>query len=375
MSVIDLFNEIVTLRNKIDQQMQLDIWPKLFRLLADPETATLNLSFDDFTDFLIKVAVTSNNRNLETNAALATGIVDNNATTSAIDTGGTQQRSILNLFGPTATTTSVDAYNRRRNRDVDETSLEMYRNTCRKVLQYYTLTNTNTTEFSVGDIVVTMIYLSKTPMFRPLYMLLKDIFVQDNECVPVLEPDQIHHIVHLLRNILELPTSNLDFNNVKLLKNTLNKVVNYPVTRLPRIIILPNMNLNKDKRCTFEDLLIARMDRISKLESEQYVNALDGSKIPYCDDDEFINELLKLTDNFSLPRMFYNATNSVFYTTMENYALTNCKFDIQDYNNIYKIMNDIKELKEKCGMTRNCNDITDSLNIYLGAATSKRKKY
>nr|QNN89398.1 P40 [Spilarctia obliqua nucleopolyhedrovirus] len=56
----------------------------------------------------------------------------------------------------------------------------------------------------------------------------------------------------------------------------------------------------------------------------------------------------------------------MFYTTMENYAVANCKFNIEDYNKIFKGAESVKRLANKTAEDR------DELDIYLGTS-AKRK--
>ncbi|AIU41323.1 p40 [Sucra jujuba nucleopolyhedrovirus] len=380
MSSIDLFNEMVILRDKIDPQMQMDIWPKLFHLLPgdDPSgsnnsnNTTINISFSEFTDFFTTVAQAGANRMRNDNAALASehfagGNVVNFAPSTNVPSAPAQppRRSILNLF---QRDTSV--------RESSDENLTMLRNTCQKVLQYYTLSTTSTTEFKVRDIVCCMLYLSKTKTYRPLYNYLESGF--GDECNPSLTPDQIYFMTNLLRNLLNLPSSTVDYDNLKLLRSNVGKMVNYPLTRFARIIIMPDDALIKQKPMTLEDLVLERAEKIANLEPQQYVDGRDN-QIPYCDDEEFINRLAYMTHDFSLERMFYNAANSIFYTTMENYALSNCKFEVSNYNNIFKSMDEYKKLSEQCGIRQKNAELTDSLNIYLNGyncpTNTKRKKY
>lgn len=359
MSAVDLFNEMVILRDKIDQQMQMDIWPKLFKLLASDDTV-LELPFDDLIDFLISVANASQTKDVRRNASMVSriaapggGDIDEQAT---IESRPLSRSGVLNLFP----STSIVRGSKRVGGESED--LSEYRKSCQRLLQYYTLSSTSCTDFKIADLVMCMIYLAKSVNYRPLYALLKTSLSQNNECMPYLAPDQMFNLVELLRNLMDVPTATIDFNNIKLLKMTMNKVMNYPVTRFPRIMLLPNTSLAKDERCTIIDLFTERGEMIKKLESTQYMDALEDSRIPFCEDEEFINELLKITDNFSLPRMFFNATNSIFYTTMENYAIANCKFNLEDYNNIYRAMDLFKEMNNH----HVGNEISDSLNLYLG---------
>ncbi|QWO71632.1 p40 [Orgyia pseudotsugata single capsid nuclopolyhedrovirus] len=380
MSAIDLFNEIVILRDKIDPHMQMDVWVKLFPLLPEPNDAHVNLSIDAFVDFFTNVAIAANNRDISDTTALisehaATGGAASASSSAPVNlrpAGGAavQSRNLFNVFNRNVGGGKVNA-------ESDSGRLLALRKVCQKTLQYYTLNTTTSSDFKVGDLVSCMLYLSHMPNYKPLYALLEQAFGSEAyECLPNVKSDEMYHVTHLLRSLLDLPSTTIDFDNVKLLRSSLNKMMNFPLARFPRIIILPPVGLSKDKRCDLEDLILERSEMIARMEPQQYVEGGDSSKIPYCSDEDFIHELLKLTDEFNLKRMFYNAANSMFYTTMENYAIANCKFNIDDYNNIFKTMDEFKHLSEKCGLSHKTPELTDSLNIYLsGGAAPKKKKY
>ncbi|ACO53538.1 BV/ODV-C42 [Euproctis pseudoconspersa nucleopolyhedrovirus] len=379
MSSVDLFNEIVNLRDKIDARMQMDIWPKLFNLLPESNNDyILNLSFDEFTNFLVNVVAAANNRNATESTTLASEHAVGDAT---------EERERPSSNAPFAPRSVLNVFNKRSDKrytvseDENRGTLMVLRKMCQKILQYYSLNVTSVSDFKVGELVGCMLYLSKVSEYRPLYNLLEQPMGESTQCMPDLTPDQMYHMSNLLRSLLNLPAHTIDFDNVKMLRLSLNKIMNYPLARFPRIMVSPNSNLTQDKRRTLEDLILERAPKIASLEPQQYVEGGDSNKIPFCDDEELINELLKQTEHFSLPRMFYNAANSMFYTTLENYAMANCKFEINDYNNIFKTMDEFKQLSEKCNPTRKfLPETTDSLNIYLNgenslaASTCKRSK-
>ena len=365
-----LFLEIEKIKNKIDSEMNMAIWPKFFPLLADPD-AHINLSLSEFQQFLVTVAQMARNAQNENNAALASAARDVSLpTTTTTPSAPAQPRSVLNLFGGNIAT--------RRTVESDSANMALFRKNCQKLLKHYTLTNTSTSEFRVADMVSCMVYLAKSPKYKPLFSLLEMSMTDEYDCMPNYTSDQMHHITDLIKSLLDMPTSIIDFSSVKLLKSTFNKAMNYPITRFARITLLPSIPLASDKRCTIEELIVERGQEISKLEPQQYLNASEGTKIPYCDDEHFINDLLKIVDDFNLHRMFYNAANSIFYTTMENYAVANCKFDVQDYNNIFKVMDNLREYDAQ-GVLISRKESSDSLNIFLnngsGPSSGKRRKY
>ncbi|QEI03527.1 P40 [Spodoptera cosmioides nucleopolyhedrovirus] len=382
MSSVMLFLEIERIKNKIDAEMNMAIWPKFFPLLADPD-GHINLSLGEFQQFLVTVAQMARTAQIENNAALASAARDNTmpttTTTPSAASTPPPPRNILNLFG------GGGAASVRRKDTVDSVNMATFRKNCQKLIKHYTLSNTSSSEFRVADIVSCMVYLAKSPKYKPLYSLLELSMTDEYDCMPSYTADEMHHIVDLIKSLLDLPTSLIDFGSVKILKSTFNKAMNYPITRFARVMILPTTSLASDKRCTIEELIVERGQEISKLEPQQYLDSSDGTKIPYCDDEQFINDLLKLIDDFSLHRMFYNAANSIFYTTMENYAVANCKFEVNDYNNIFRVMDNLREYEIQCGggTLVNRKEKTDSLNIFLGNSTgsgsgftsAKRKKY
>ncbi|ADB84428.1 p40 [Apocheima cinerarium nucleopolyhedrovirus] len=378
MSAVDLFNEMVILRDKIDPQMQMDIWIKLFPLLSENDPS-VNLSFEEFIEFLEVVAAAASNRNVIDYTALASEHTAANIESTTLTSTAIRrpepynQRSIINIFG----NNNEDAINKNLHKDLQENAaaLSVLRKTCQKILQYYTLNTTTSSDFKIGDLVYCMLYLSKTPTYKPLYNLLEQTFTETYDCIPNLAKDQIFQITNSLNVLLELPPSTIDFTNIKLLRSTMYKVMSYPISRFPRIMVMPSTGLSKDKQTTLEDLMLDRGEKIARLESQQYIEANETSRVPYCNDEEYINELLRVVETFSLPRMFYNSSNSIFYTAMENYAITNCKFDIKDYNRIYKTaVDNYEDLSETCELMHKRPDITDSLNIFM-SSDAKRKKY
>ncbi|AHN05467.1 ORF91 [Helicoverpa armigera SNPV] len=368
MSGVMLFLEIENMKNKIDRRMNMSIWPKFFPLLVDAN-ATLDLTLDELVDFLVTTARIAEIDRTDNNAALASQYTyppsntNNTQTSPTVEVSAQRQPSrgnLLNLFR----TTLPEQQNHV------SSNLTMLRSCCQRLLQHYTLNSTTSNEFYVKDIVACMIYLNKTPQYKPLFQLLETTMSEDYECMPAMSPIDMQNIVALLKNLLELPTSIIDFTNVKMLKITLGRVMNYPISRFPKIMLMQSSKLTRDKRCTIEELIMERADVISKLEP-QCTNGQE-SKIPYCQDSDFIEELVRLMDDFSLQRMFYNAANSLFYTTMENYAVANCKFAPDDYNNIFKSMDNIREYSDATVTAQQLR--SDSLNVQLTSTSSKRRR-
>ncbi|ANF29693.1 p40/c42 [Catopsilia pomona nucleopolyhedrovirus] len=375
MSAIALYLEINKLRQKIDEPMQLAIWPQLFPLLCD-DNNSVQLSAETLVQFLIHAARKSQNSFLNINAAIASQYASNDAVppsslSSSLSTvgGGNAPRTVFNLFarnngggGGNDLQTAKELVNMRR-----------YKNAARKLVHHYTLNSTSSTEYKISDIVMTMIFLLRSDKYHGLFKLLESTF-DDYTCRPQMTQAQTDALLDSVRSLLEMPATTVDLNTVDVMRSSFARSFNSPVMRYAKIVLLQNVALHADERTTIEELLIKRGEKIQSLQPQQYINS--GTEIPFCDDTEFLNKLLKHIDPYPLARMYYNAANTIFYTTMENYAVSNCKFNIEDYNNIFKVMDNIKKYNN-----RNTN-LSDDLNIYLGVQSSssssnitKRRKY
>ncbi|AGA16252.1 BV/ODV-C42 protein [Thysanoplusia orichalcea nucleopolyhedrovirus] len=361
MSVVALFLEINKLRLKVDDSMQLAIWPQLFHLLSDKNQS---VEFDTrmLIEFMVQVARKGQNAQLNNNAALASQYAAGDANVVDPAPARPVSRPVINLFARPNAAASVQ-------QPAEELiNMRRYRNAARKLIHHYSLNSTSSTEYKISDVVMTMIFLLRSEKYHPLFKMLETTF-DDYTCRLQMTQVQTDTLLDAVRSLLEMPSTTVDLTTVDVMRSSFARCFNSPIMRYAKIVLLQNVALQRDKRTTIEELLIERGEKIQTLQPQQYINS--GTEIPFCDDAEFLNRLLKHIDPYPLTRMYYNAANTMFYTTMENYAVSNCKFNIEDYNNIFKVMENIKKHSNKSS-----ND-QDELNIYLGvqSANAKRKKY
>ncbi|AAP29876.1 unknown [Choristoneura fumiferana multiple nucleopolyhedrovirus] len=352
MSVTDVHKRIDNLRRLIDVEMQMEIWPQLLRMCSDT-VSDIDLNTNTLMGFLITVARKSQTKFTNANAASA----------SEFAAGGPFERvaapvpatTVQTVFGglapaPSAKSALVD--------------MRRYRAAARRLIQHYTLNTTTSSEFKVRDVVMTMIFLERSDGYHQLFKLLETA-MEDNTCRPQLTEMQTNSLLQTLRTLLEMPATPIDMTTADVMRSSFIRCFASPVLRYAKIVLLQGETVGRDKRTTLEELLVERGDNIQKLQPQQYITS--GSEIPFCDDPEFINKLLKHLDPYPLSRMYYNAANSMFYTTMENYAVANCKFNIEDYNKIFKGAESVKRHANKTA------EDNDDLDIYLGMS-AKRKK-
>ncbi|AVA31141.1 p40/c42 [Oxyplax ochracea nucleopolyhedrovirus] len=351
MSATALFLEINKLRLKIDETMQLIIWPQLFPLLCD-QNQTVEINTDTILEFLMLVARASQNTIMNNNAAIASQYASGNVplSTTAPPTVPTTStpRTMFNMFQQ-QTRNNVASANSENLID-----MKRYKAAARKLVQYYALNNTHSAEHKIGDIVMTMIFLLRSEKYNLLFKLLEST-INGNMCRPQMTQLQVDEILDALRSLMEMPSATVDLNTVDILRASFTTCFNSPIMRYAKIVLLDRIMLHGDKCTTFDDLLYERLKKIQTLQPQQYIKS--GTEIPFCDDVQFLDKLLKHIDPYPLPRMFYNAANTIFYTTMENYAIANCEFKKDDYNKIFKVLNNIKKKDTEC---------SDELNIYLG---------
>ncbi|QDL56960.1 P40 [Dione juno nucleopolyhedrovirus] len=363
MSVTDVHIRIDNLRRLLDENMQMEIWPQLLRMCSDT-VPHIDVNTGTLMTFLVTVARKSQaafaNANAATAAAFAAAATNGSPATATLPTTlpppqTTPARAVQTVFGgfvspPSSEHVLVD--------------MRRYRAAARRLVQHYTLNTTTSSEFKVRDVVMTMIFLERSESHHELFKLL-DIAMDDFTCRPQLTEAQTNALLHTLRTLLEMPTTPIDMNTVDVMRSSFARCFASPVLRYAKIVLAQGETVSRDKRTTLEDLLVERGTNIKKLQPQQYITS--GTEIPFCDDPEFINKLLKHLDPYPLSRMYYNAANTMFYTTMENYAVANCKFNIEDYNRIFKGAESVKKHASKT------TEDADGLDIYLGIS-AKRKK-
>ncbi|AGE89941.1 hypothetical protein SlsnVgp086 [Spodoptera littoralis nucleopolyhedrovirus] len=366
MSSVMLFLEIENIKNKIDKRMNMGIWPKFFPLLADPQ-ASIQLSLDEINDFLVTTARISEIDRSENNAALTSQFVSTATAPTAVDatssdSAAPRSQGIFNIFKTAAASRNVIA-------GAGTINVTPFQRRCQKILQYYTSVGTTSAEFKISDLMACMVFLANTAKYRTLFELLRTSMSDDYECMPPMSERQIQENVDALRDLTGLTAYSVDYESLRMMKTSLGKVMNYPIARYPRIIIAETYRTSHDQQCNLEDLIVERYENMKRLEPQCATES--NAKIPHCNDTELVDHLVKIIDDFSVERMFYNAANSIFYSTMENYATSNCRFVPDDYNNIFKSMDHIRD-PHKNSLFR-----SDTLNVSLGSSssTSKRKKY
>lgn len=392
MSSVSLFLEINRLRLKIDERMQLELWPRLFPLLCADDASDINIEIPTsvLIQFLTMVARKSQNAFVNTNASMASQYAAAASSSTqqppppppsdipAFSAGGGGEaapRTVFNLFART----EQQQQQQQQPSSNELINMRQYRNAARKLVHHYTLNSTNSTEYKISDVIMTMIFLLRSEKYHYLFKLLESTF-HDYTCKPQMTQVQVDTLLDSLRSLLEMPSIIIDMNTVDVMRSSFARCFNSPVMRYAKVVLLQNLSFQRDQRTTLEELLVERGERIQSLQPQQYINS--GTEIPFCNDVEFINKLLKHIHPYSLPRMYYNAANTMFYTTMENYAVSNCKFNIEDYNNIFRVMNKIKQCS-RSAVNKTNNIASDDLNIYLGIKSAeessnalvKRKKY
>lgn len=352
MSVTDVHIRIDNLRRLIDEHMQMEIWPLLLRMCSDTVT-NIDVNTNNLIKFLITVARKSQTSFANSNAATA----------SAFESGNSVTRIATSTAAP-ATQTVFGGFVSAPNNEPALVDMRRYRTAARRLIQHYTLNTTASSEFKVSDVVMTMIFLQRSESYHQLFKLL-DMTMDGLTCRPQLTESQTNTLLHTLRTLLDMPSVPIDMTTVDVMRNSFTRCFASPVLRYAKIVLLEGETVSRDKRTTLEELLVERGNNIQKLQPQQYVRS--GSEIPFCDDSEFINKLLKHLDPYPLSRMYYNAANAMFYTTMENYAVANCKFNIQDYNKIFKGAESVKKHLNKT------SEDDDGLDIYLGTPIKRKK--
>jgi len=186
----------------------------------------------------------------------------------------------------------------------------------------------------------------------------------DYECMPPLTDLEVQNLIDVLRELTGMTAYSVDYEALRMLKVTLGKVMNYPIAKYPRVVIAETYRTAHDQQCSLEELILDRYESMKRLKPQ--FTTVSNAKILQCTDVALIDYLVKKNlDEVPVERMFYNSANAIFYSTMENYAMSNCKFVVSDYNNIFKSVEDIKTHHKNSLFSQHHNCAT---NIMLQSA-------
>ncbi|AUA60316.1 P40 [Operophtera brumata nucleopolyhedrovirus] len=328
MSSVSLFLGIETLKNKIDPAMRMPIWPKFFPILVN-QNAGVDFTITEIVDLLTNTARMSLIRSQETSAALTSQFA--NPTTGTVQqVARPPATSFIGVMKPTPS---------------DNSDLASLQRKCRQLLKYYTEAAGSTTEFFIGDITKCMIFLKITPSYASLYNFLQESMYKDYDCPPALNELEKSYIVNQLREITGLDNK-VDYEALKILRVTLGRLFNYPIARYPRIILMEGIKkVRNEKLYEIEEIITQRWDTMIRLEP-QFVIDEKSRRIVENENIDLTDQMLKSIEHINVDRVFTNAMNAILHSTIENCAMSNCRFNIEDYNHIYNCA-DVDEVVKK----------------------------
>lgn len=318
MSSVSLFLGIETLKNKIDPAMRMPIWPKFFPILVN-QNAGVDFTITEIVDLLINTARMSLIRSQETSAALTSQFANPTGTIQQTPATRPPATSFIGVMKPAPSESSDLASLQRK---------------CRQLLKYYSEAAGATAEFFIGDITKCMLFLKITPSYTSLYNFLQESMYKDYDCPPALNELEKSYLVNQLREITGLDNK-IDYETLKILRATLGRVFNYPIARYPRIILMEGIKkVRNEKPYQIEEIIYERWDNMSRLEP-QFIIDEKSRCVVESENIELTDQMLKSIEHINVDRVFTNAINAIFYSTLENYAVSNCKFNPEDYNHIY----------------------------------------
>ncbi|AAQ21671.1 unknown [Cryptophlebia leucotreta granulovirus] len=327
-----LFLTIEKLKNSMDDpQMTYPFWEKFFPLLGNSTTITLELS--TLSEMINEAAETA-----EQLIVTQGGVVYSQYVQNATNTSGTNNNMVNRrlLVPPISTATPV----------LQPLEIKKYHNFAEKIASYFVSASVQSSMYTVKDVVKLYLYLSHLPKFKPLFSLLEEaLFTKQRNCVPAVTSDKLILILDNLRDLTVITNFRLDNEAVSLMLNNIQIVLNnelskYPVVKVKDFISTSNVYEKEvEPFKAFGDkfeLLVAQKSSHLVLSSE---NTLLFNSNPIIVE----NIAASIEYNCDINRMVYNSINNIFINSVEQSAAENIKFDVDDYNRRYRVLDRIRE--------------------------------
>lgn len=317
-----LYLKIQEVQKAIDEELKLDLWYKLFQLMANP-IDNINVTLDELNEFFSFAAAVSVRKQTENLLALGSQFIH-----PTIGITNPQQSDIANNNSRVYNAAGINRYNPNNYILNDYTS---YQSDARKFLRQLISAGTIYTNQKVGDFIKCMLYLSTTRHFAFLYQILKTSFDDDYETMPSLTNVQVGAALELLREITNLTTDPFTYDTLRCLKVLLGQISNSYVARIPNVTILNNKDSKLNSNICKIDVVIAK--------KTEYIKTLRLPEIQFYKYEHKPNPELfeaimnNLENNCNFYRMISNSENNRFYNAYESFSYNNCEFDIDDYNN------------------------------------------
>ncbi|AAK70745.1 ORF85 similar to AcMNPV ORF101 [Cydia pomonella granulovirus] len=324
-----LFLTIEKLKNSMDDpQMTYPFWEKFFPLLGTSTTVTVELS--TLSELINEAAETAEQLIITQGGVVYSQYVQN----AAPPTLSASLNPARRLLVPTATTATLPLDTKR------------YHSFAEKVANYFVSASVQSTMYTVKDIVKLYLYLSHIPKYKPLYQLLEEtLFTKQRNCVPIISTEKMSLVLDNLRDLTVITNFRLDQEAVNLMVHNLQVALNNELSKYPTVKVKDFISTSNVYEKEVEPAK-AFGDKFELLVAQKHTHqvlAADNTLLFNSNPVIVENIAASIEANCDINRMVYNSINNIFINSVEQSAAENIKFDVDDYNRRFRVLDRVRD--------------------------------
>jgi|WetSurMetagenome_2_1015567.scaffolds.fasta_scaffold05787_2 hypothetical protein len=326
-----LFLTIERLKNLMyDPQMRFPFWEQFFPLLGDANSVDIDLGV--LSELINEAAVAAENLLLTQGGAIYSQYLYGANAAPAASAAATATNRLPVRRAAASAPTIIDT--------------KKYTTFADKTMNYFVSAGTTSVSFRVKDLIMLYVYVSHTPKYRPLFDFMEAIlFRKEKECMPVVSSEVSSILLDNLRDLTGITNVRLDYEslmnvNVAVQRAANNELSKYPLIKVRDYITNVNVYDKVTEPCK------AFGDKFQLLLAQKPMNFVDASDytITFGANPVIIeNVAISIEKSSDMNRMVFNAINNIFINTVEQCASENIKFDVDDYNRRFRIMERARE--------------------------------
>lgn len=327
---IRLFLTLEKLKNAMnDVNMQLPYWELFFPLLGDASTATVE--FTSLYDLINDVAAAADGNVVAQGGAIYANYTNDGSAPSTVQTTGAG--GVLPPRRVVAATTGVVL------------DVKKFSTFADKMMQHFVSAGAGAQVFKVRDIIMLYLYTAHNQRFRVLYNFLESaLFRGERECVPTMSSADSSLLLDSVRELTNMTNIRLDYEALMNASMSVHRAVQNELTRYPSIRVRPFFStLNVYDKVT--EPCKAFVDKFGTLLSQKIQYYVPAAEVSLCNSPMVIENILSSVEKSSdVVRMVYNAMNNIFINTVEQCAVENIRFDMEDFNKRFQLMERVRDM-------------------------------
>ncbi|AAM70275.1 budded virus and occlusion derived virus capsid protein 42 [Phthorimaea operculella granulovirus] len=333
-----LFLIIEKLKNAMeDAEMRFPFWEKLFPLFGN---VTVNIEVSMISEMINEAVEMSVKTVTSQGLMMYSQFIQNGSQPPTVS--GELARSLHQMLGTNRMKEKVVKVSTKLDTD-------KYFSAAQKITNYFVSASNTSTSFLVKDVVKLYLYLSHMPKYRTLFIVLEDtLFRLEKECSPSISSENINSILENIRELTGINSLRLDADAIRYMNLNVQRAVNNELGKYPNVKVqdinrvLSGYENEVDPVKAYTD----KFERLMLLETFGTANATDVH-IRKQDPATIDSIAANIEMNCDMSRMVFNAINNIFINALEQSAAENIKFDVNDYNKRFRLLDRVRENSRK----------------------------